>query len=88
MWSASSYVAVGFVWGAVAYFLRPPRDVKFAKRWMTIDIVQVAITVALIYGHKWRWFGDYGDICVPVILAAVYVLCLYVDFAVGSRPPK
>src|SRR6202030_2048203 len=46
MWSASSFVAVGFVWGVVAYFLRPPRDVKFAKRWMAIDIVQVAITVA------------------------------------------
>lgn len=88
MWSASSFVAVGFVWGVVAYFLRPPRDVKFAKRWMAIDIVQVAITVALIYGHQWCWFGDYGDICVPVILAAVYVFCLYVDFAVGSRPPK
>jgi hypothetical protein len=88
MGRASIFVAVGFLWGVVAYFLRPPRDVKFAKRWMAIDIVQVAITVALIYGLRWRWFGDYGDSCVPAILATVYVFCLYVDFAVGSRPPK
>jgi hypothetical protein len=94
MYRASIFVAVGFVWGAVAFvcqplrFHRSPRDVKFAKRWMAIDIGQVAITVALIYFLRWRVFGDYGDICVPVVLAAVYVFCLYVDFAVGSRPPK
>jgi hypothetical protein len=88
MWFASLFVAVGFVWGVLAFFWRAPRDVKFAKRWMAIDIGQVAITVALIYGLRGRWFGDYGDSCVPTILAAVYVFCLYVDFAVGSRPPR
>jgi hypothetical protein len=88
MWSASLFVAVGFVWGVFAYFCRSSRDVLFAKRWMAIDIVQVAITVALIYSLRWGWFGDHGNTFVPAILAAVYVFCLFIDFAVGSRPPK
>jgi hypothetical protein len=84
MWFSSGFVLVGFAWGVVAFFCRPPRDAEFAKRWLAIDIVQIAITLVLIYALRQRWVGSVGA---PTILAAVYVFCLFLDFAMISRPP-
>ena len=84
MWFSSGFVLVGLAWGIVALFCRPPRDAEFAKRWLVIDIVQIAITLVLIYALRRHWVGSIGA---PTILAAVYVFCLFLDFAMISRPP-
>jgi hypothetical protein len=83
MWYAAYFVGAGFVWGLVAATWRPD-DAAIAKRWMVIDISQLAITLVLILLYSEGWAGD---LIIPPILAAVYVFCLLVDFAVVSRPP-
>jgi hypothetical protein len=79
MWRSFYFMMVGVVWGVIAALFRDG-DRDMAERWLAIDVFQLAITMLLI------------KIAVPsiakvVVLAIVFVLCLFLDLCMVSRPP-
>ncbi len=74
------FVLGGFIWSLIA-MLRPVAERAIAKRWLLIDGAQAAITAGLIC-------LSISDIRKAWVLAAVYVFCLFLDFAVLSRPSE
>jgi cytochrome b subunit of formate dehydrogenase len=73
------FVAAGFLWGVIAQFRCADR--YLARRWIIIDGAQSAVTLLLIWQHD-----VLGVLPTTAVLAAVYMFCLVVDFAVVSRP--
>ena len=81
---AFSFIAAGLAWGVLAVALRE-KDRAIARPWMAINTGQLAITATLIWCS---WSFLQSDAVKAAILAGVYVFCLFLDFAVVSRPPK
>lgn len=80
MWDCLYFVLAGFAWAVTAWLWRPA-DHAIARRWMAIDSLQAVATVALIFSH-----GHVNDLFRAVVLAIFYSYCLFLDFAVVSRP--
>jgi hypothetical protein len=78
------FLGAGLLWSILAGLYRPT-DYKIAHRWIAIDGAQLVLTLALIYVPCQ---GQTADLIRTAILAAAYVLCLFVDFAVVSRPKR
>lgn len=78
--SSLAFVLGGFVWSLIA-MARPVAERTIAKRWLLIDGGQAAITAGLIC-------LSISDTTKAVVLAVVYVFCLFLDFAVLSRPSE
>jgi hypothetical protein len=79
MWRCLYFVAAGCLWGVIAQFRCADR--YLARRWIVIDGAQSVVTLLLIWTHD-----VLGVLPTTAILAAVYMFCLFVDFAVVSRP--
>jgi hypothetical protein len=77
--SAVYFILVGLFWSVVAYIWRS-EDRAIAERWLAIGLVQLFITVVLIV-------TPVNDLIKTVVLAPVYVLFLFLDLCVVSRPP-
>jgi hypothetical protein len=73
------FVLVGLVWSVIALAWRPG-DRAVAERWCVIDGIQLIITAAL-YLMPW------SDFWKTLVLAVIYIFCLFLDFCVVSRPP-
>jgi hypothetical protein len=79
IWRSIWFILVGLGWSGIAALYRP-LDQEIAERWLVIDLVQLGIMAALL---MFSWPATVK----AVILAAVNVLCLFLDLAVVSRPP-
>ena len=73
------FIVVGLVWSVIAYIWRPG-DRVVAERWCVIDGFQLIIT-AVVYVTGW------SDFWKALLLAIVYIFCLFLDFCMVSRPP-
>jgi hypothetical protein len=77
---SAAFIGVGLVWSLIAIRCRP-EDRPVAARWAWIDGFQALVTLVM-YGLP---CSDFTKTC---LLAAVYIVCLFLDFCVVSRPPK
>jgi hypothetical protein len=78
MWRSLLFIGLGFGWGLIALFR--PKDRPIAKSWLLIDGGQGLITLGIIY-------LPVSDLGKTAALAIVYLVCLFLDFCVVSRPP-
>jgi hypothetical protein len=80
MWSTLAFVTGGFLWSLLAVWCRRGVEQAVAHRWVYIDLVQGFCVFALIWlpSHTYQVIG----------LAALSVVCLFIDFSVLSRPAE
>ena len=79
MYRSLLFILLGFLWSLIAVGLRP-KDRAIAIRWLLIDGAQAAITFGLMKAQC-------DNLTKTIILALLYVFCLFLDFCVVSRPP-
>jgi hypothetical protein len=70
------FVAGGLLWAVIA--LARTREREVAWQWIIIDVAQIVATWLLI---NLPW----GELATSIILAAIYLLCLFADFWVMVR---
>jgi hypothetical protein len=79
MWRSFYFMMVGVVWGVIAALFRDG-DRDMAERWLAIDVFQLAATLLLIN-------LPVPPVAKAVVLAIVFVFCLFLDLCMVSRPP-
>ena len=75
---SAEFIGVGLVWSVIALAWRPG-DMAVAQRWCVIDGGQLIVTAVL-------YVAPLGDFWKTLVLAALYIFCLFLDFCVVSRP--
>jgi hypothetical protein len=81
LWNSATFIGVGLAWSLIALIGRPG-DRAVAARWTVIDGFQLAVTLGLYY-----YAATWSDFDKTRALAAIYGVCLFLDFWVVSRPP-
>jgi hypothetical protein len=80
LWRSANFIFVGLLWSVIALLFRPA-DRPVAARWAWIDGFQLVVTLLLLYAVPW------SDFTKTWALAVTYMVCLFLDFCVVSRPP-
>jgi hypothetical protein len=75
---SSYYILAGLLWSVVAMLWRPG-DARIAKSWLAIDLSQFILTWGLIE-------LPCDDLIRAALLASIYLVFLFLDFCVVSRP--